>query len=99
MHEPCGINGNIKIVRQVRRSLRKEPSGKLKTARSFAAYLVALYFEKSKKIHFLEIGMPCTLSEKTCSQLQTRLKPIGIPPKPVPAYPQKPVLSSRRCWL
>ncbi len=52
---------------------------------------MAVYFEKMKKIHFLETELPHTISEKTCSRLRMRLKPTGITPgRPVPAYPQKP---------
>ena len=71
--------------------IRKKTFGIRKTARRFSACLAvcmaAAYFEKMKKIHFLETELPHTVSEKTCSQL----KPTGITPRrPVPAYPQKP---------
>ena len=42
---------------------------------------MAVYFEKMKKIHFLETELPHAISEKTCSRLRMRLMPTGITPK------------------
>ena len=43
--------------------------------------VMAVYFEKMKKIHFLETELPHAISEKTCSRLRMRLMPTGITPK------------------